>query len=84
LQGALADLHLEEPADIILANINLNVLLEEMPAYAQLLVPGGQLLLSGFYKEDIPILLEKAGTLGLHLRDQSERNRWAALHLIRA
>lgn len=84
LQGTLAQLQLEEPADIILANINLHVLLEELPDYARLLNPGGHLLLSGFYVEDIPKLLEKTAPLGLKEKSRSERNRWAALHLIKA
>jgi ribosomal protein L11 methyltransferase len=84
LQGTLAELQIEDTADILLANINLNVLLNEMAGYAELLQPGGHLLLSGFYVEDVPTLLEEAKGLGFVLREQSERNRWAALHLIKA
>jgi ribosomal protein L11 methyltransferase len=83
LQGTLAQLQLEEPVDIILANINLNVLLEELPDYVRLMNPGGHLLLSGFYEEDAPILLAKTDSLGLQAMARSVRNRWAALHLIK-
>ena len=45
---------------LLLANIHRNILLEQMPLYAQLLAPGGELWISGFYEEDIPALLASA------------------------
>ncbi|MCC5937368.1 MAG: 50S ribosomal protein L11 methyltransferase [Lunatimonas sp.] len=67
--------------DIILANINKNVLLDEMGEYARLLSPSGRLLLSGFYESDIPDLLTCAATFKLTLQAQQSRNDWAALVL---
>lgn len=67
--------------DLILANITRNILLEDMPAYARCLRPGGRLILSGFYLEDIDLLSQRAETLGLHLCSKRERNRWAMLEL---
>src|SRR5690606_9394062 len=60
---------------------NKNVLLDEMEVYADLVKPGGHLLLSGFYEHDIPDILEKAGAYGLELKDQKSRSDWAALVL---
>lgn len=45
--------------DLIIANINRNILLEDIPTYVKCLQPNGMLLLSGFYKEDIPAISEK-------------------------
>jgi ribosomal protein L11 methyltransferase len=80
-QGTIFTAGIEGNFDIILANINKNVLLEEMSAYNQHLAPGGVLLLSGFYVEDIPDLLAEASPIGLSLSHQSERDRWASLVL---
>ena len=65
--------------DVLLANINRNILLDEMGEYADRIVSGGDLLLSGFYTEDIPMLVERAEALGLKYVSQSEKNRWACL-----
>ncbi len=67
--------------DIVLANINKNVLLDEMEIYAGLLPAKGHLLLSGFYTEDIADLLEAAKPLDLELVEKSSKDNWAALIL---
>lgn len=67
--------------DIILANINKNVLLDELRIYSGLLVSNGFLLLSGFYTEDIVDLVSAASPLGLVLRKKSSKDNWAALIL---
>ncbi|OOG78822.1 50S ribosomal protein L11 methyltransferase [Algoriphagus sp. A40] len=67
--------------DIVLANINKNVLLDEMGIYSGLLAPKGYLLLSGFYTEDIEDLLEVAKPLGMELIKKSSKDNWAALIL---
>lgn len=64
--------------DVILANINKNVLLADMPAYAAALNPGGQLLLSGFYRHDLPDLQAAAAKLGLEFVSDREREQWVA------
>lgn len=65
--------------DLIIANINRNILLSDMEAYHTCLNPGGIILLSGFYKEDIPILDGKASEFGLTLQNTLERNNWVSL-----
>ena len=65
--------------DLVLANINRNILLADMPAMRQKMAPGAHLILSGFYTADAPLLIEKAATLGLTLQQQKEENDWACL-----
>jgi ribosomal protein L11 methyltransferase len=69
----------EKEYDIILANINRNVLLGEMPEYCKRLKLGGTLVLSGFYIEDIPMLESRAGEFGLKKISSKEKNKWASL-----
>lgn len=70
--------------DIILANINRNILLHDMQAYVDVLLPGGTLLMSGFYEHDIPMIRQKAESLGLSYVGNMVRNDWAAVKFIRA
>ncbi|MFN4763777.1 50S ribosomal protein L11 methyltransferase [Gillisia sp. Q332] len=65
--------------DRIIANINRNILLEDINAYAASLNPGGKLFLSGFYTEDIQAIEEECNRHGLKLEEQLERDNWAAL-----
>ena len=65
--------------DLVLANINRNILLADMPAFKQKMAPGATLILSGFYTADCPMLIEKAATLGLTLQQQKEDHDWACL-----
>lgn len=65
--------------DIILANINRNILMADMPAYIAHLNRGGRLFMSGFYEEDVPILTEKAETLGLRHVSTHSQDRWACI-----
>jgi len=67
--------------DVIIANINRNILLQQLPVYAKALKPGGELFMSGFYEEDIPILLNAAKEFGLELREKKLLNKWAAIKL---
>jgi ribosomal protein L11 methyltransferase len=68
--------------DIVLANINRNILLADMVSYVRALKPqGGRILLSGFYTADIPMLLEKAASLGLTEVSRRSRDDWALLVL---
>lgn len=79
LLGPVAELNLTEKADIVLANINKNILLQEMEQYVRLLKPGGLLLMSGFYESDIPDLESHATTLGLQKTRSATKNDWAVL-----
>lgn len=76
--GGVETVAAENPFDIILANINRNVLLEDMAAYKAVLKPGGWLLLSGFYTEDLPILRQQAEALGLQHQSHRVKNNWVS------
>jgi ribosomal protein L11 methyltransferase len=80
-QGKLSDLGFTGGFDIILANINKNVLLDEIALYKQQLTHGGLLLLSGFYTDDIPDLMKEAARHKLSEIRRDEREQWAALLL---
>lgn len=67
--------------DLFLANINRNVILADLPAYAATLNPGAAMLLSGFYEKDAPMLLEAARGLGLDLEARTVRDGWCCLKL---
>ncbi|MBP5770503.1 MAG: 50S ribosomal protein L11 methyltransferase [Bacteroidaceae bacterium] len=67
-------------ADILLANINRNILLNDMEAFASKLKPDGHLLLSGFFAEDIAVLTTRATALGFRLLERLEEAEWRALH----
>ena len=70
--------------DYVLANINRNILLADMGSYVRALKPqGGCLFLSGFYTADIPLLLEKAASLGLKEQARRTRDDWALLVLVK-
>lgn len=79
--GTIRQVNPRGPYDIILANINKNVLLDEMEIYAGLLLTGGYLLLSGFYTQDVEELSQKAKSVGFDLITSSDRDNWAALIL---
>ncbi len=79
--GKLSDFTFEGKFDIILANINKNVLLDEMELYKSFLQPNGLLLLSGFYTSDISDLLREANPLALQEVRRDEKETWAALLL---
>ncbi len=78
LAGSLAQAE-TQPADVILANINKNILLAEMEFYGRNLTEGGQLFLSGFYTEDIPDMHAAAGKFGFSPVEKSEKDNWACL-----
>lgn len=65
--------------DLIIANISRNILLADMKIYTDCLESQGILLLSGFYKEDIPIINKEVVKYGLSLENSLERNNWVAL-----
>ena len=71
----------DDQADLLMANINRNILLADMQRFAGALLPTGQLLLSGFYTEDIPLLTAEAARYGLHLKDKRTEDNWTMLLL---
>lgn len=82
-QGDASSLNGREPYDLILANITRNILLQDMEAYTAVLKPGGRLILSGFYLEDVDSLTSEGQRLGLSLGTQESRNKWTRLELIK-
>ena len=66
---------------LVMANINRNILLNDLPTFRSKMADGAQLILSGFYTADIPLLVDKAEECGLQLVSQLEENGWACLLL---
>lgn len=64
--------------DLIFANIHKNILLNDMETYVKNLLPGGILIMSGFYTEDIPVIKTKAESLGLTDIGYQSKNNWVA------
>ncbi|MDR2804123.1 MAG: 50S ribosomal protein L11 methyltransferase [Dysgonamonadaceae bacterium] len=73
----------KEIYDVIFANINRNVLLRDIPAYARCMRPGSSLFLSGFYMDDREVIHEKCEQEGLQPVSCREKERWAAMHFAR-
>ena len=65
--------------NLVMANINRNILLADMPAMKAKMAPDALLILSGFYTNDIPLLTEKAQSIGLTLMAQEADNEWGCL-----
>jgi ribosomal protein L11 methyltransferase len=70
----------EKEYGTIIANINLNVLLLDIPLYAERLRSNGKLFLSGFYTHDIPAIESKANQNGLQMVDYQQKDNWVAAH----
>ena len=67
-----------ETYDVILANINKNILLHDMPAYAKALKTRGEIFFSGFYDTDLPDIKTKAAGLRLQYQSHHAKNKWVA------
>jgi ribosomal protein L11 methyltransferase len=67
--------------NIILANINKNILLQQIPTYAKHLEKGGILILSGFFDSDCDELLKCGLSTGMEFVSKHLQNNWACLHL---
>jgi ribosomal protein L11 methyltransferase len=61
---------------MVIANINRNILLNDMEVYKESLTPGGTLFLSGFYTQDLPIIQQACSKLGFTFVGNKERNNW--------
>ena len=70
------------PFDVIIANINRNILLADMAQYAACMHSGSELFMSGFYVQDIPVIQERAESLGMEFIHHREKNNWAAVKFI--
>ncbi len=68
-------------ADILLANINRNIITGDLKNYASALKPGGNMFLSGFYTDDIPVIIAEATKHGLTMVHSREKDDWACIKL---
>ncbi|SFG00603.1 50S ribosomal protein L11 methyltransferase [Prevotella sp. KH2C16] len=73
--------HINGVFDIVMANINRNILLADMDKFKEVMRSSATLILSGFYEEDIPLLTEKAASLGLEETGRKTDDNWACLLL---
>ena len=72
-----------KPFDVVIANINRNILLNDMHAYVDCMHSGSEIYMSGFYVEDIDAIRQCGENLGLEFVGYREKNRWAAVKLIK-
>lgn len=80
-KGDAALLPKVETFDVILANINKNILKQDLPNYYTCLNKGGDLLLSGFFTTDVNELSVLAQQIGFTVTDSFSKNEWAVLKL---
>ena len=73
--------HVNGLFDVVMANINRNILLDDMQAYEDVMQLDGIMILSGFYEQDAPILLERAEELGLKEKMRLISGDWCCLVL---
>ena len=66
---------------MFIANINRNIITGDIDLYAKALKPGGTMLLSGFYVEDIPVVTAAAEKHGLRETGYTDEERWVCLRL---
>jgi len=78
-----ASLLVNQKYDVIIANINRNILLNDMATYIKCLNENGVLLLSGFYKEDIATIDKEVSSHGLTIQNTLERNNWVSLKYLK-
>lgn len=83
IHGDASQLAAIQPADYLFANINRNIILNDFEKYADRVKANGNMFLSGFYEEDIPMILDEARKYGFVLNKKLVSNRWSALHLCR-
>jgi ribosomal protein L11 methyltransferase len=69
--------------DFIFANINRNILLNDIPVYSACMKPGASLFMSGFYKEDLAIIADACQKQSLQLAGYKEDNRWVAAEFVK-
>ena len=68
--------------DLIIANINRNILLNDMQSYVECLNPGGTILFSGFYEEDFPFIDSSCTEKGLTYIKKFHRNNWVSIKYV--
>jgi ribosomal protein L11 methyltransferase len=83
LLGGSEQLPDTEQFDFVFANINRNILLNDIRHYALCMKPGATLFMSGFYTDDIPAIEKECEQNGLALLSFSERNKWVAVETVK-
>lgn len=78
---AMLDSEPDMHADLLLANINRNIILNDLELYAKALKPGGTMILSGFYVEDAPLIDEAGAVHGMERVELRSRDKWCAIKL---
>lgn len=81
-EGDASILQGKGPFDVVIANINRNILVNDMKHYIACMQPGSELYMSGFYIDDVPVIRAEAERNGLTFVHQKEKNRWAAVKFI--
>jgi ribosomal protein L11 methyltransferase len=71
----------KETYDFIFANINRNILLNDLPAYVKCMRPGASIFISGFFVEDAALIIEAGRKYGLELVSEKEDGQWKAIEL---
>lgn len=71
--------HVSGMFDMVLANINRNILLADMAAFKDVMDSGAHLIVSGFYEEDVPMLVNRASELGLEYTLKRSSGNWRCL-----
>lgn len=69
--------------DVVMANINRNILLHDLPTFARVMAPHSRLIVSGFYASDSDVLTATAQTLGLQLEQTRQTDDWTLLVFVR-
>ena len=73
----------EEPVDVFIANINRNIITADIAEYAKTLKSGGIMLLSGFYDEDVEVIMSQAQLHSLDYQSHTVQDRWTCLRLVK-
>lgn len=73
----------EKEFDIVLANINRNILLDQFDRYSEVLSPGGELYISGFYDTDLDSLIDKASALNLSFVKKKLLDNWCSAKFLK-
>ena len=81
-EGDASLLSSEKKYNVILANINRNILLNDLPIYVRSLENDGTVFLSGFYENDLQMITDLCNKLGLHYVEHQSRNEWIAAKFV--
>ena len=81
-QGDASILEDKGPFDVVIANINRNILLNDMKRYVNRMRSGSELYMSGFYADDIPVIRAEAERNGLRFVHHRETNSWVSVNFV--